>query len=41
MYIYAKQCEILQKKIDEEAQTAKITVFAMGSQLLGAENMEN
>ena len=29
------------KKIDEKAQTAKITVFAMGSQLLGAENMEN
>ena len=23
------------KKIDEKAQTAKITVFAMGSQLLG------
>ena len=40
MYIYAKQCEILQK-IDEKAQTAKITVFAMGSQLLGAKNMEN
>ena len=29
------------KKIDEKAQTAKITVFAMGSQLLGAKNMEN
>ena len=41
MYIYAKQCEILQKKIDGKAQTAKITVFAMGSQLLGAKNMEN
>ena len=40
MYIYAKQYEILQK-IDEKAQTAKITVFAMGSQLLGAKNMEN
>ena len=29
------------KKIDEKAQTAKFTVFAMGSQLLGAINMEN
>ena len=29
------------KKIDEKAQMAKITVFAMGSQLLGAKNMEN
>ncbi len=29
------------KKIDEKVQTAKFTVFAMGSQLLGAENMEN
>jgi hypothetical protein len=29
------------KKIDEKAQTAKITVFTMGSQLLGAQNMEN
>ena len=29
------------KKIDEKAQTAKFTVFAMGSQLRGAENMEN
>ena len=28
-------------KIDEKAQTAKFTVFAMGSQLLSAENMEN
>ena len=29
------------KNFDEKAQTAKITVFAMGSQLLGAKNMEN
>ena len=29
------------KKFDEKTQTAKITVFAMGSQLLGAKNMEN
>ena len=29
------------KKIDEKAQMAKIAVFAMGSQLLGAKNMEN
>ena len=29
------------KKIDEKAQTAKITVFAMGSQLLGAKNTQN
>ena len=41
MYIYAIQCEIMQKKIDERGQTAKITVFARGSQLRGAENMEN
>ena len=26
------------KKFDEKTQTAKITVFAMGSQLLGAKN---
>ena len=29
------------KKIDEKAQTAKFTVFAMGNRLLGAKNMEN
>ena len=29
------------KKFDEKAQTAKFTVFAMGSQLCGAKNMEN
>ena len=29
------------KKIDEKAQTAKINVFAKGSQLLHAKNMEN
>ena len=29
------------KKIDERGQTAKFTVFARGSQLRGAENMEN
>ena len=29
------------KKIDERGQTAKFTVFASGSQLRGAENMEN
>ena len=29
------------KKIDEKAQTAEFTVFAMGNQLLGAKNMEN
>ena len=29
------------KKIDEKVQTGKFTVFTMGSQLLGAENMEN
>ena len=28
-------------KIDERGQTAKFTVFARGSQLRGAENMEN
>ena len=29
------------KKIDEKAQTAKFTVFARGSELRGAKNMEN
>ena len=29
------------KKIDEKAQTAKFTVFAKGSQLRSAKNMEN
>ena len=29
------------KKIDERGQTAKFTVFARGSQLRSAENMEN
>ena len=29
------------KKIDERGQTAKFTVFARGSLLRGAENMEN
>ena len=29
------------KKIDERGQTAKFTVFARGSQLSGAKNMEN
>ena len=28
VHIYAKQCEIMQTKINEEAQTAKFTVFA-------------
>ena len=41
VYIYAKQCEIQQKKVDEKAQTAKLTVFAMGSQLRVAKNLEN
>ena len=27
MYIYHKQCKIMQKKIDEKAQTAKFTVL--------------
>jgi len=40
MHIYAKQCEIMQK-INEKAQTAKFTVFARGSQLRGAKNLEN
>ena len=40
MHIYAKQSEMMQK-IDERGQTAKFTVFARGSQLRGAENMEN
>ena len=29
------------KKFNEKAQMAKFTVFAMGSQLRGAKNMEN
>ena len=29
------------KKIDEKAPTAKFTVFAMGSHLRSAKNMEN
>ena len=29
------------KKINEKAQTAKFTVFARGSQLRGAKNLEN
>ena len=29
------------KKMDEKAQTVKFTVLARGSQLRGAENMEN
>ena len=40
MHIYHIQCEIIQK-IDEKAQTVKFTVFARGSQLRGAKNLEN
>ena len=40
MHIYHIQCEIIQK-IDEKAQTVKLTVFARGSQLRGAKDLEN
>ena len=41
IHIYSKQCEIMQQKNDEKAQTANFTVFVRGNQLCGAKNMEN